>query len=139
VAQGLEQLQTTNGEAPRKILLLTDGLANVGITDPSQLVEITQTAGSDGIGTSTIGFGADFDEDLLTQMADAGSGNAHYAETPEAAPAIFAAELEGLTSLVAQNVSLEIRPSDDVEVLGILNEYPQTLVRGGVQVALGDA
>jgi hypothetical protein len=43
-------------------------------------------------------------------MADAGGGNAHWAETPDAAPAIFAEELEGLTLVVAQNVSLEIRP-----------------------------
>src|SRR5215210_3000349 len=137
--KGLEQLRGRDGDAPRKILLLTDGLANVGITDSDQLVGITKTAGETGVGTSTIGFGADFDEDLLTQMADAGGGNAHYAETPDAAPAIFADELEGLTSLAAQNVSVELRPSDHVEILGILNDYPQTQVPGGVQVALGDA
>jgi Ca-activated chloride channel family protein len=137
--KGLEQLQARNGDGPRKILLLTDGLANVGITDPGQLVGIAKTAGEEGIGTSTIGFGEGFDEDLLTQMADAGGGNAHYAETPDAAPAIFSEELEGLTSLAAQNVSVEIRPADEVEILGILNDYPQTEVPGGVQVALGDA
>jgi Ca-activated chloride channel family protein len=137
--KGLEQLQAATGDAPRKILLLTDGLANVGITEPAPLVQIAKTAAAGGIGTSTIGFGHGFDEDLLTRMADAGGGNAHYAETPDAAPAIFAEELEGLTALVAQNVSVEIRPAEQVEILGILNDYPQTEVPGGVQVALGDA
>ncbi|MCI0636284.1 MAG: hypothetical protein L0206_20575 [Actinobacteria bacterium] len=57
------------------------------------------------VGTTTIGFGDDFDEDLLTAMPDAGRGNAHYAPTPDAAPAIFAREFEGLLSLVARDAS----------------------------------
>jgi Ca-activated chloride channel family protein len=76
---------------------------------------------------------------LLTAIAEAGRGNAHYAPTADAAPAIFAQEFEGLASLVAQNVSVEIRPTEHVEVLAVLNEYPQVAVAGGVQVALGDA
>lgn len=137
--KGLEQLRGADAAGLRKILLLTDGLANVGITEPERLVEITRSAGRDGIGTSTIGFGEGFDEDLLTALADAGGGNAYYAETPDAAPAIFAEELEGLTRLVAQNVTLEIRAREHVEFLGVLNDYPQAPVPGGVQVSLGDA
>jgi Ca-activated chloride channel family protein len=72
-------------------------------------------------------------------MADAGGGNAHYAETPDAAPGIFADEIEGLTRLAAQNVTLEIRPAQSVEMLGVLNEYPHAPVTGGVRVELGDA
>src|SRR5919108_942813 len=132
---GLEQLRGGRG----KVLLLSDGLANVGITDPGRLVALTRAAGNEGIGTSTIGFGADFDEDLLTAMADAGGGNAHFAETPDAAPGIFAEEIEGLTRLAAQNVAVEIRPRPEVEVLGILNEYPHIAVAAGVRISLGDA
>jgi Ca-activated chloride channel homolog len=40
---------------------------------------------------------------------------------------------------VAQNVSVEIRPSPDVEILSVLNDYPAVTVDGGVQLALGDA
>ena len=124
----------------RKILLLTDGQANVGITDHRALALLAQTAaGGERIGTTTIGIGSDFDEELLTRMADAGGGNAHYAETADAAPAIFSRELDGLTQVAAQNVSIEIRPSAQVQVLGILNDYPHIAVPGGVQVALGDA
>lgn len=137
--RGLGELERGNGGATRKILLLTDGLANEGITDPDQLVSLATGARGRGVGTTTIGFGDDFDEDLLTKMADAGGGKAHYAATPEAAPAIFADELEGLTSLAAQNVTLEIRPTADVEMFSILNDYPQVGVDGGVQVELGDA
>jgi len=138
--KGQEQLRAVSGgQGPRKILLLTDGLANVGITHPEELVALAKRASDEGIGTTTIGFGEGFDEDLLTRMADAGGGNAHYAETPDEAPAIFAQEFAGLATLVAQNVSVEIRPGEKVEMVGVLNEYPQTRVPGGVQIALGDA
>ena len=75
----------------------------------------------------------------MTALAQAGGGYAHFAETPDAAPAIFSRELEGLTSVIAQNVSIEIRPRPEVEMLGILNDFPQVVVDGGVQVELGDA
>ena len=137
--KGLEALQGANGDGVKKILLLSDGLANVGVTDRESLASLAAKGREQEIGTTTIGFGNDFDERLMTAMADAGGGSAHFAETPDAAPAIFAQELEGLTQVVAQNVSLEIRPHAAVEVLGVLNEYPHVPVAGGVQVQLGDA
>src|SRR5437763_4953911 len=137
--KGLEQLRGDGREAVRRVLLLTDGLANVGITDPGPLVGMVEQARPAGIGTTTIGVGDDFDEALLTAMADAGGGTGHFASTPDAAPGIFAAEFDGLASVVAQNVSVEIRPWPDVTVLGVLNDYPATPVPGGVQLALGDA
>lgn len=133
--RGLEQLRGGGG----KILLLTDGIVNVGITDRGALAELARTGAREGVGTTTIGFGADFDEELLTLLADAGGGNAHWAATPDEAPGIFARELEGLTSVAAQNVSVELRPGPHVEILGVLNEYPQVPVAGGVQLELGDA
>lgn len=137
--KGMEELGRAPAAEPRKILLLTDGKANVGIVQPSALVSLTTKAQENGIGTTTIGFGANFSEDLLTAMADAGGGNAHFAETVEQAPGIFGQEFEGLMSLVAQNMSVEIRPTPDVEILSILNEYPAVGVEGGVQIQLGDS
>jgi Ca-activated chloride channel family protein len=133
--RGLEQLRGGGG----KILLLTDGLANAGVTGRGDLTELARTGARESVGTTTIGFGEDFDEELLTAMADAGGGNAHWAATPDEAPSIFARELEGLTRVAAQNVSVELRPGPHVELLGVLNEYPQVPVAGGVQLELGDA
>ncbi len=124
--------------AIRKILLLTDGLANVGVTDAPSLVSLADGAvQSQRVGTTTIGFGDDFDEELLTAMAT--GGNAHHAASPDDAPGIFAKEFEDLVSLVAQNVSVEVRGSEHVQVLGVLNEFPCVQVDGGVQTQLGDA
>jgi Ca-activated chloride channel family protein len=135
--KGLEELRRVKSDV-RRVLLLTDGLANVGVTDRDQLVGIASGT-KDQAATTTIGFGAGFDEDLLAAIADASGGATYFAENPDDAPAIFAEEFEGLTKLVAQNVSVEIVPSDDVQVVGILNEYPVVQVPGGIQVQLGDA
>lgn len=137
--KGLEEVRRAKGDGVRKVLLLTDGLANVGVIDPPSLTKMAENARGDSVGTSTIGFGHGFNEELLTEMAAAGGGNSYFVESPEDAPKVFAEEFEGLTQLVAQNVSVEIRPTEEVKLLGILNQYPATEVVGGIQLALGDA
>jgi Ca-activated chloride channel family protein len=137
--KGVEELRRASGDGPRKVLLLTDGQANVGVTDTPSLAVMAGNAQAQGAGTSTIGFGHDFSEELLTAMAEAGGGRSWYAANSEDAPGIFAEEFEGLLHLVAQNVSVEIRPTEEVKVLGVLNDHPQVPVPGGVQVQLGDA
>lgn len=138
--KGVEALSPLDdGSFTRRVLLLTDGMANVGIVDDIKLAAMARASAGDGIGTTTIGFGDGFSEDLLTAMADAGGGGAHFAPTPDAAPAIFGQEFDDLLSLVAQNLSVEIRPAwDEVQLLEVLNGDPQVPVEGGVQVQLGD-
>jgi Ca-activated chloride channel family protein len=142
--QGVEILKTAAADparkdAARRVLLLTDGQANQGIVDRDALTSMAQSARGEGVGTSTIGYGDGFDEELLTQMADAAGGSSYYAATVEEAPAIFAAEFEGLMSLVAQNVSVEIRPAHQVQLVQVMNEYPANAVPEGIQVHMGDA
>lgn len=126
-------------DALRRIVLLTDGQANVGIVEPDQLCTHTSSARAKNITTSTIGFGSGYDEQLLSQIADAGAGNDYWCAGPDQAPQIFNDEFEGLASVVAQNVSVELRPTADVLGVRVLNEFPVTEVNGGVQIALGDA
>jgi Ca-activated chloride channel homolog len=122
-----------------RVLLLTDGLANVGITAPDQLLGLCRTACGAGITTTTIGFGADYDEKLLRGMADAGGANTWYIERPDQAADVFAEELEGLLTLCAQTVSVEIRPSDAVTLTAVRHQYPtSTLGTGGARLELGD-
>jgi Ca-activated chloride channel family protein len=138
--KGVEQLRGgQNGTGPKQVLLLSDGLANVGVTDAAALARMAHGAAAEGVGTTTIGFGDAFDEDLMTAIPDEGSGNAYFAAGVDEAAGIFAQEFEGLVSLVAQNLSLEIRPSPDVAVVEVLNDYPSIAVPGGVQIQVGDA
>ena len=58
----------------RRVLLLTDGLANEGITDPATLADVVRGAASDGMGTTSVGVGDGFNEDLLAALARAAGG-----------------------------------------------------------------
>jgi Ca-activated chloride channel homolog len=126
-------------EALRKVLLLTDGLANVGLTQPSALAGLCSGGQRAGVGTSTVGLGDSFDEELLAAMADAGHGNDHYAASTEDLPGIFATEFEDFGLVVAHNVSIEVRPDDRVQVIEIYGGRPPVAVEHGFQIALGDA
>jgi Ca-activated chloride channel family protein len=136
--KGAEELRRVDGDGQRRVLLLTDGHANVGVTDGGQLSGMAQGIRGERISTTTIGFGRDFDEVLLTAMADAGGGNGYFAEGPDDSPGIFNEEFDGLATVSAQNVSVEIAPISDVKFIGVLNEYPMVPVTAGVQVQLGD-
>jgi Ca-activated chloride channel homolog len=109
----------TGGQLNRA-LLLTDGLANVGITD---LEEIGQHAGqllNKGIATSTFGVGLDFNEHLLEHMANQGGGRFYFIADPHAIPSIFVQEFRELAAVTAQavEVTLEIPAHMDAKVLG---------------------
>lgn len=124
--------------AMHRIVLLTDGQANVGITAPERLVGLCRVARAAGITTTTIGFGEGYDETLLRAMADAGGGNAYYIERPDQAAGVFAAELAGLHALCAQNVSVEVRPGAATELVAVHHRYPSVADDDGVRLEIGD-
>jgi len=136
--KGAEELRRAPDGGQKRVLLLTDGHANVGITDAGSLTGMVGGIKSEQIRTSTIGFGQNFDEDLLTAMSDAGGGNAYFAEGPDDAPGIFVEEFEGLATVASQNVSVEITPISDVKFVAVLHEFPTVSVPGGIQVQIGD-
>jgi Ca-activated chloride channel family protein len=112
--------------AVNRILLLTDGLANVGVTSVDAIVSQAGELAARGVSTSTIGVGSSFNEDLLIPMAEAGRGNAWHVEKPLDMERIFATELEGLVAQVAHTVSLGLTPADGVKVQDVLNDFDVT-------------
>ena len=125
-------------KSANRVLLLTDGLANVGITDPGQLVDMCAHANEHGIRTTTIGFGEDYDEHLLGRMAEAGGGHMHYIEHADQAAAIFGEELAGLLSLAAQNLTLTITPAAATQAVAVHHSYPRSDTADGLRLELGD-
>jgi Ca-activated chloride channel family protein len=72
------------------VLLLTDGQANLGIVDHAQLVAMGESVNREqGVRTSCLGLGRDFNEDLLKNIASAAGGRFHYIESPDHAPEVF--------------------------------------------------
>jgi Ca-activated chloride channel family protein len=126
------------GGGVNRVLLLTDGQANVGITDPGQLTGLCATAAARGVTTTTVGFGADFDEALLTAMADAGRGATYYIEQVDQASGVFEEELEGLLSIAAQNIRITVEPGAGVEHVKVLHDYPSHVDGQALTLEVGD-
>lgn len=108
--EGFAQVRSTKKEGyVNRVLLLTDGLANAGITDPKEMKKLVEKKYlEEGIALSTFGLGADYDEDLLTMLAEMGRANYYFIGSPDRIPEIFAKELKGLLSVVAQNAWVKI-------------------------------
>lgn len=121
-----------------RCLLLTDGLANHGITDRGELSRHAEALRERGITTSTIGLGADFDERTLEGMARAGAGHFYYVETPVQIGDCLAGELGETLEIVAHDVAVTVQAGAGIEVT-TLNRFP---VRqdddGRTSVRLGD-
>lgn len=124
--------------ALHRVVLLTDGLANCGITDPAALVGLCREARRQGITTTTIGFGPDYDEALLRAMADAGGGNAYYVERPDQAADVFAEEVDGLLALAAQNVAVEVQAWPGARLVQIHHDWPGERGARTARLELGD-
>jgi Ca-activated chloride channel family protein len=109
-----------------RVLLLSDGQANEGLTDQEQIA--TKVAGltQRGISTSAFGLGADFDEDLMGAMAAAGDGTLAHIETPSQLADLYASELQGLATTFGRRVSIGLRGKNGAEVVDLLNDLKPT-------------
>jgi Ca-activated chloride channel family protein len=126
-----------NGQVARSILL-SDGLANHGITDLEELARNAGRLRARGITTSTIGLGADFDERMLEGLSTAGAGHFYYVETPVQIPDCLTSELGEALEIVARDVAVTIQTTDGVAV-ETLNRFPvHNDAHARVFVRLGD-
>lgn len=121
----------------RRALLLTDGLANMGITEPGRLMRHATELRQRGISTTALGVGEDFDESLLSGMAEAGGGNFQYIATPNQLSAFFQAELGELLRVVAGGVSLALTLPKGVRAR-LVNAFPAERDGKTITVAVGD-
>lgn len=128
--QGLKEVKHNfKKEQINRVLILTDGQANRGVTDRIRLIKKAGEMAAGGVTLSTFGLGEDFEEDLLMAMAEAGKGNFYYIQSPEQIPGIFEQELAGLLSTVAQNLNISVQPGAGVQITGVLG-YPFTRENG---------
>ena len=121
-----------------RVILISDGLANRGVTDSAQLVQMAYQKLGEGITTTTMGLGRDFNEDLLMEMANAGGGAYYFIESPEVTPTIFREELQGLLNVLGQNLTIGIKPEPGVKVNNQLNAYPISSDGAYTAFRLGD-
>lgn len=138
--EGRTHVQSGLVDGTNRVVLLTDGQANVGITEPGRLAELARGAQQERVSTTCIGFGPHFNEDLLRAMSDAGTGNFWYIESEDQMTSVFDEEIEGLVSLAAQNLKVTVRLSDPrVQGVTFVQDYPLDRTASGDWVtSVGD-
>lgn len=118
---GCEEVAAVAAEGTiNRVLLLTDGLANQGITDPALLAKHASEISQRGVTTSTFGVGLSFNEYLLEAMAGQGGGNYYFIESLQMIDDIFQREFKELQALTARdvNVTLSVPKGVNVKILG---------------------
>ncbi|HWT44791.1 MAG TPA: VWA domain-containing protein [Vicinamibacterales bacterium] len=138
--KGCEEIagQLRAGQISRCVLL-TDGLANEGITDHGELTRHAEELRSRGITTTTVGLGADFDERLLEAMSHAGGGHFYFIEQAVQIADCLTSELGETLETVARNVVVSVQADPGVTVT-TLNRFRVDQQPGGAfAVSIGDA
>jgi Ca-activated chloride channel homolog len=110
VSKGAQEVRKfIDMERVNRIILLSDGLANVGPSSPSEMGSLGASLAKEEISVTTIGVGLDYNEDLMTKLAYQSDGNHYFAKRAAELAGIFDNEFGQVLSVVAQEIQLEIK------------------------------
>jgi len=136
--EGFHQAGRYAGEGyVSRVVLLSDGLANRGITDPAALGRIARAYRDRSISLTTMGVGLDYNENLMCALASEGGGNYYFIESSRDLASIFGGEFRALGSVVAQNAEIVLRPGTGVRIIDVVGA-PSTIEEGVCRVRVGD-
>ncbi len=137
---GAQMVEHLSDACVNRVLLLTDGLANAGITDHAALVTAAAELRRKGIATTTFGVGDDFDERLLRDIARESGGQSYFIETPAQIADLLTSELGEALEVVRRHVSVRVAlpPGAEGE---LLHRYRHVETRTGdraIDIHVGD-
>lgn len=122
VSKGADELRKfLDKNRVNRVVLLSDGLANVGPQSPSELGSLGASLMKEGISVSTMGLGLDYNEDLMSQLASRSGGNHIFIEKASDLVKIFNCEFDDVLSVVAQEVAIDIQLSPGIRPVRVLN------------------
>lgn len=107
-------------DSVNRVVLLSDGKANVGPKSPRELERLGASLVKEGISVSTLGLGLNYNEDLMTSLASAGSGNHIFIEEADDLVAVFNAEFNDLMSVVAGDFEIEATVAPGIRPVRLL-------------------
>ncbi|MBU1344443.1 MAG: VWA domain-containing protein [Proteobacteria bacterium] len=121
VSQGAAEIRKNiENDYIHRIILLSDGLANVGPRMPEDLGRLGAALIKENISVTTVGVGTDYNEDLMARLAQKSDGNTYFVESGFDLPKIFAAELGDVLNVVAKKVKVTITLPDNVTAVNII-------------------
>ena len=121
VSQGAAEIRKNlDDRYVSRLLLLSDGLANVGPSSAEDLGRLGTSLRKENVSVTTIGVGTDYNEDLMAQLAQQSDGNTYFVENSQDLPRIFAAELGDVLSVVAREVRIVLECTEDVRPVRVI-------------------
>lgn len=119
-----------------RVMLLSDGIANVGPSSNREIASLGSKLSRDGASVTTIGLGNDYNETLMTALAEASDANYYYVADVEGLPSVFEKELGELQSIVARDIEIEINCPEGVRPIRFLGR-PGELSSQSEKIAFG--
>ena len=107
----IAQVQAQTAGYVSRVLLLTDGEPTAGLKDFASIVQQVAQQKAQGISITALGFGNEYNEELMAGIARRSGGNYYYIQRPELLPEVFRRELETLMTIVARNVRVRFQLS----------------------------
>jgi Ca-activated chloride channel family protein len=137
VRLGAEQLRpfVKDGYVPR-IILLSDGMANVGPSSTRELANLGRTLAKQEMTITTIGLGLDYNEDLMTALAAESGGNAYFARRAESLSDIFARDMMDATTLTARKVKVTLICARDSRPVGTIGRKASHEDAASIEVSI---
>jgi len=124
-------------DATNRVILLTDGIANTGVTDPKRIALESSEFNGQGIDLSTIGVGIDLDRELLRTLSKQGRGLFHFVADSHDINKVFVEEVQSLISPVARRVDLKVGFDPGLEIERIYGYEPE-FAKNSVKIPLDD-
>jgi Ca-activated chloride channel homolog len=106
-------------DSVNRIILLSDGLANAGVTDPAQITSEARNIRENKISVSTMGVGIDYNESLMANVADFSGGNYYYISSSRNMTEVFRKEWNMMEKLVANNAHATFDLANGVDVVDV--------------------
>ncbi|MCK5809723.1 MAG: VWA domain-containing protein [Cocleimonas sp.] len=110
-----------------RVILLSDGQANVGPSSPTELGSLGASLSKDGMTVTTIGLGTGYNEDLMASLAGYSDGNHAFVKNAEDLAQVFQYEFGDVLSVVAQDVEVMIQCKEGIKPLRVLGREASIL------------
>lgn len=142
ISEGLERALAelashVGGSRLARLILLSDGKANHGLTERGPLAGLARGIRAKGVSISALGLGLTYDEEIMQDIAREGGGAYAFLDRADAVGKVLERELGNLTRLAARDVVLRLRPAAGIRTLAF-DGYPCTQAPdGSLEIALG--
>ncbi|MCK5895856.1 MAG: VWA domain-containing protein [Cocleimonas sp.] len=116
-----------NKDRINRVILLSDGQANVGPSSPSELGQLGVSLSKDGMTVTTIGLGTGYNEDLMANLAGYSDGNHAFVKNADDLAKVFNYEFGDVLSVVAQDVEVVIQCQEGIRPIRVLGREASIL------------